>query len=72
MIPSSAIFDQSTLARLIEYDAVVQDYRAFFALLDWHPVLDFQRSPPLRGRPAHPETDISKPSWCASVKALHT
>jgi hypothetical protein len=60
MIPSSAIFDQSTLARLIEYDAVVQDYRAFFALLDWHPVLDFQRAPSLRGRPAHPETAYLK------------
>lgn len=55
MVPSSAFFDQSTLACLIEYDAVVQDYRAFFALFDWHPVLDFQRSPSLRGRPAHPE-----------------
>lgn len=38
----------------------MQDYRAFFALLDWPPVLDFQRSPSLHGRPAHPETAYLK------------
>jgi hypothetical protein len=37
MVPSSVFFDQSTLARLVEYDAVVQEYRALFALFDWHP-----------------------------------
>ncbi len=31
MIPSSVVFDQSILAALLEYDAVVQDYRGFFA-----------------------------------------
>ena len=30
MIPSSAVFDQSTLARMLEHDPVVQDYQAFF------------------------------------------
>jgi hypothetical protein len=35
MIPVSAIFDQSTLHLLLDYDPVVQRYRAFFALFDW-------------------------------------
>jgi hypothetical protein len=32
MIPASHLFDQSTMAALLEHDPVVQDYRAFFAL----------------------------------------
>jgi hypothetical protein len=35
MIPSSLLFDQSTLSALLEHDPVVQEYRAFFSLLDW-------------------------------------
>jgi len=35
MIPASALVDQSTLAALLEHDPLVQDYRAFFSLLDW-------------------------------------
>jgi len=35
MIPASALFDQSTLAALLEIDPLVADYRAFFAQLDW-------------------------------------
>jgi hypothetical protein len=35
MIPNSLLFDQSTLACLLEHDALVQRYRQFFALLDW-------------------------------------
>ncbi len=35
MIPDSSVFDQSTLARLLEHDALVQRYRQFFAALDW-------------------------------------
>lgn len=54
MIPSSEIFDQSTLARMIEHDKVVQRYRAFFALIDWEPVLQYEAKQSLRGRPAHP------------------
>lgn len=54
MIPASAVFDQSTLALLLEHDLVVQDYRAFFALLDWHLVDDWQASRSPRGRPPHP------------------
>ena len=35
MIPSSVVFDQSALARMLAHDPVVLDYQAFFALLEW-------------------------------------
>ena len=55
MIPTSAIFDQSTLTLMREYDPVVQRYRAFFALFDWNqlPERDPERVWP--GPPPHPE-----------------
>jgi len=56
MIPSSLIFDQSPLAQLLEHDPLVQDYRAFFALLDWQVVADWQAQRSSCGRPAHPES----------------
>ena|SRR6266487_131994 len=34
MIPSSDLFDQSTIAALLDHDPLVQDYHAFFSLLD--------------------------------------
>lgn len=34
-IPSFAVFDQSVMQHLLDLDPIVQDYRAFFALLDW-------------------------------------
>jgi hypothetical protein len=59
MIPSSALFDQSVIMHLLEHDPVIQDYRAFFSLIDWSLVDQWeaqheaQRSP--RGRHhAHP------------------
>src|SRR5260370_39269442 len=54
MIPASTLFDQSTIAALLNHDPVVADYRAFFSQLDWSIVQrwDAERSP--RGRPAHP------------------
>jgi hypothetical protein len=42
MIPSSTTFDQSTLTAMLEHDAVVQEYRAFFSLLDWSVVEQWQ------------------------------
>jgi len=35
MIPASFRFDQSTIASLLDVDPVVQEYRTFFALIDW-------------------------------------
>ena len=42
MIPTSHRFDQSTMLNLLQVDPVVQDYRAFFALLDWSVVQQWQ------------------------------
>jgi hypothetical protein len=42
MIPSSSLFDQSTLASLLSIDPLVADYRAFFAELDWSVVEHWQ------------------------------
>jgi hypothetical protein len=61
MIPSSALFDQSVLALLLEHDPVVADYRAFFALLDWSLVQDWQAQRSSRGRPPHPESAYRHP-----------
>src|SRR3989442_10969466 len=60
MIPSSLVFDQSTLARMLEHDPVVQDYQAFFTLLDWPLVEQWQAQRSKRGRPAHPESAYLK------------
>src|SRR5260370_26347540 len=60
MIPASPLFDQSTMAALLEHDPVVQDYRAFFALLDWSLVDHWQAARSARGRPAHPESAYLK------------
>ena len=60
MIPSSALFDQSTMAALLDHDPLVADYRAFFSLLDWSVVDDFQAQRSSRGRPAHPESAYLK------------
>jgi hypothetical protein len=60
MIPSSDTFDQSTIARMIECDKVVQRYRAFFSLIDWQPVLQREAEHSSRGRPSHPESAYIK------------
>ena len=62
ILPYSQIFDQQTLACLLEYDPVVQYYRQFLALFDWRVVPERSPAPHQPGRPAHPES--------AYVKAL--
>jgi hypothetical protein len=42
MIPASVRFDQSTMASLLSVDPLVQEYRAFFSLLDWSVVEQWQ------------------------------
>ena len=54
MIPTSTLFDQSTLSTMLDHDPVVQDYRAFFSLLDWSLVEGWRVPRSARGRPAHP------------------
>jgi hypothetical protein len=60
MVPSSRIFDQSVLQQLLDVDPVVQDYRTFFADLDWSLVAHWQAARSSRGRPAHPESAYLK------------
>src|SRR3989440_8457476 len=60
MIPASLVFDQSTMTALLEHDPLVQDYRAFFALLDWSCIEQWQAHHSARGRPAHPESAYLK------------
>jgi hypothetical protein len=60
MIPTSEIFDQSTMVALLDHDPLIADYRAFFALLDWSVVEHWQAQRSSRGRPAHPESAYLK------------
>jgi hypothetical protein len=54
MIPTSALFDQSVLAALLDHDPLIAEYRAFFSLLDWSVVEQWEAERSSRGRPAHP------------------
>ena len=60
MIPTSDLFDQSTMAALLEHDPLVVDSRFFFSLLDWSVVEQWQEQRSSRGRPAHPESAYLK------------
>lgn len=62
MICASAGFDQHGLATALDHDAVVQHYRAFFALLDWTQIPERAVEHPWPGGVPHPES--------AYVKAL--
>jgi DDE family transposase len=62
MIRASAVFDQRALATELDRDAVVQHYRAFFALLDWTQISERTVEHPWPGTVPHPEA--------AYVKAL--
>jgi hypothetical protein len=55
MIPSSSLFDQSTMTALLSHDPLVADYRAFFAELDWSAVERWQaQRSPFYGSHGHP------------------
>ena len=77
IIPSSHHFDQQTISKIIAADALVQRYRALFALLDWTP-LEAQERATGPGRPAHPKSAFAKAFLVrvcekkASVPALRT
>jgi len=60
MIPASDLFNQSTMAALLDHDPLVADYRAFFSLLDWSVVERWQAQRSALGRPAHPESAYLK------------
>jgi hypothetical protein len=56
------VFDQRTLALMVEHDALVQRYRALFALIEWQVLADPVPAPSRPGKRPHPES--------ASIKAL--
>jgi hypothetical protein len=60
IIPTSLVFDQQTLAQMLEYDPVVQYYREFFALLDWSVVPEPPLDPSRPGQRPHPQTAYIK------------
>lgn len=60
MIPASDLFDQSVLTALLDHDPLVADYRAFFSLLDWSVVQQWEAHRSGLGRPAHPESAYLK------------
>ena len=60
MIPTSHLFDQSIIAAQLDHDPLIQDYRAFFALLDWSVVEQWEAERSSRGRPPHPESAYLK------------
>ncbi|GHO47572.1 CRISPR-associated protein Csx15 [Ktedonospora formicarum] len=61
MIPASRVFDQTILTTLLDHDPVLQDYRQFFALLDWSLVHQWEGQQSLHRRPPlHPEAAYIK------------
>ncbi len=60
MIPTSAVFNQSTLAALLSHDPLIAEYRAFFALFDCSIVEQWQAQRSSRGRPPHLESAYLK------------
>ena len=61
MIPVSPLFDQSILTMLLDLDPVVQDYRQFFALLDWSLVQQWEDQQSSHRRPpTHPQATYIK------------
>ncbi len=61
MIPASSLFDQPTMAALLDHDPLVQDYRAFFSLLDWSVVEQWQAQRSVYcGTHGHPEVAYLK------------
>ncbi len=61
MIPASSLFDQPTMAALLDHDPLVQDYRAFFSLLDWSVVEQWQAQRSVYcGTHGHPEVAYIK------------
>src|SRR5216683_7832439 len=60
MLPYSRLFDQRTLALMVEHDAIVQRYRSLFALIDWQVLPDAAPDPSRPGKRPHPESAYIK------------
>jgi hypothetical protein len=55
MITYSPSFDQTTLEHHMQQDKMVQRYRAFFSLIDFSPIQQYQAEKTPSDRPTHPE-----------------
>ena len=64
MIPASNIFDQSTIAALLNHDPIVTDSRLFFSVLDWSIVEQWEEQRSSRDWPAHSEAANVKRHVC--------
>jgi hypothetical protein len=60
IIPSSRVFDQQTLTRMLDHDPGVQRFRAFFALFEWSVVPELAIDPSRPGKRPHPPTTYIK------------
>lgn len=60
MIPTSALFDQSTMTLLFDLDPVVQRYRRLFTLFDWNLVPPREPFRAWPGPQPHPQTAYIK------------
>ena len=60
MLPYSHVFDQRTLALMVDHDAIVQRYRALFALIEWQVLPDAAPDPSRPGKRPHPESAYIK------------
>ena len=54
ILPPSRLFDQRTMTLLMQHDALVQRYHAFFALFDWSVVPEPSTDPSRPGKRPHP------------------
>ena len=60
MLPYSRLFDQRTLALMVDHDAIVQRYRSLFALIEWQVLPDPVPDPSRPGKRPHPESAYIK------------
>jgi hypothetical protein len=60
MIPASRVFDQSTIAAMLDHDPILLDARAFFSAFDWTIVERWEAQQSSRGRPSHPQATYLK------------
>ena len=60
IIPYSHVFDQQTMTHMLDYDALVQRYRTFFATFDWSVVPEPVIDPSRPGHRPHPQSAYIK------------
>ena len=72
ILPPSRVFDQHTMTLLMEHDALVQRFRAFFALFDWSIVPEPSLDPSRPGKRPHPQRAYIQALLLKLVEGLTT